>query len=563
MSIKIVSLNADSIVNFNRRNELFSLILAERVDICLVQETKLDSNIKFKLDGYNILRNDVVRGRSGTAIIVRNSFTIRNHTVYNTVFHSNSVEILFMGKWNKISSVYFPPGVTSNANDFDTFFANFSDSFMGGDFNGRHALYGDVSNNFYGCQLNRVVHNFGGEVLNPPSPTHYGSVHGSYIDKFINFTSISPSSTVSILPSFSDHSAITIIIPGSAPELNDIEQFNYDGVDIERFNKYLDMNIKRIVLPTHENLTSKRIDEIIGEFNAIIGVAIKRFVPGLKTHSGSRIILPAATRKLQAHCKRYQRKLFRNDHAPLHVKRQIINNIRLLRIMIKNSTASCTAEFFTKQFDNVKNTLDAHRVIKQFTGHKKRETMGGSIFLDASKNRAICGSSSIANELGRHFAANNNINTTNSEMTDIVERNMEILNSCVTNISFDGLITPVIMNVDELNAINQKLPSHQRGLLTHIGEVENIIGKRPNKKSTGNDGLPFTIIKQFSPLMHLFLTILFNQCLAISYFPEFWKSARVTAIPKPNKDSSVITNWRPISQLCCLSKIFEKLFPID
>lgn len=36
----------------------------------------------------------------------------------------------------------------------------------------------------------------------------------------------------------------------------------------------------------------------------------------------------------------------------------------------------------------------------------------------------------------------------------------------------------------------------------------------------------------------------------------------VTPIPKANKDNSVITNWRPVSQIPCISKIFEKVLAI-
>lgn len=75
----------------------------------------------------------------------------------------------------------------------------------------------------------------------------------------------------------------------------------------------------------------------------------------------------------------------------------------------------------------------------------------------------------------------------------------------------------------------------------------------------GFDGLPYTIIKNFSPLTIIFLASLFNHMIGICYFPTQWKNALVLAIPKPGKNSKIITNWRPISQLSCLSKIFEKI----
>lgn len=47
--------------------------------------------------------------------------------------------------------------------------------------------------------------------------------------------------------------------------------------------------------------------------------------------------------------------------------------------------------------------------------------------------------------------------------------------------------------------------------------------------------------------------------LAIGYFPNCWKRALVSAIPKAGKNTNIISSWRPISQLCCISKVFEKI----
>lgn len=43
----------------------------------------------------------------------------------------------------------------------------------------------------------------------------------------------------------------------------------------------------------------------------------------------------------------------------------------------------------------------------------------------------------------------------------------------------------------------------------------------------------------------------------MGYYPSVWKHANVLPIPKPGRDSSILANWRPISQLSCLGKLFE------
>lgn len=54
------------------------------------------------------------------------------------------------------------------------------------------------------------------------------------------------------------------------------------------------------------------------------------------------------------------------------------------------------------------------------------------------------------------------------------------------------------------------------------------------------------------------LAIIFNHIINIQYFPDAWKFGVITAIPKPKKDNTIITNYRPITQLSSISKILEK-----
>ena len=46
---------------------------------------------------------------------------------------------------------------------------------------------------------------------------------------------------------------------------------------------------------------------------------------------------------------------------------------------------------------------------------------------------------------------------------------------------------------------------------------------------------------------------------SLSYFPKSWKIGKIVAIPKPGKDHSVPSNYRPISLLSNIGKIYEKI----
>ncbi len=62
-----------------------------------------------------------------------------------------------------------------------------------------------------------------------------------------------------------------------------------------------------------------------------------------------------------------------------------------------------------------------------------------------------------------------------------------------------------------------------------------------------------TAVPIFELLCHLL-----NYSLSTEYFPEVWKTARVIRINK-NDNHMLCNNYRPISLLCCVSKVFEKL----
>ena len=61
------------------------------------------------------------------------------------------------------------------------------------------------------------------------------------------------------------------------------------------------------------------------------------------------------------------------------------------------------------------------------------------------------------------------------------------------------------------------------------------------------------ILKLFAHELALPLSIIFNKCISLNYFPDAWKLADIVPIPKGKSD------FRPISMLPAISKVFEKL----
>ena len=88
-------------------------------------------------------------------------------------------------------------------------------------------------------------------------------------------------------------------------------------------------------------------------------------------------------------------------------------------------------------------------------------------------------------------------------------------------------------------------------------EVVRLIGSISVYKSSGIDNVSARVIKDFLSLISRELTLLFNNILETGVFPDKWKMATVTPIPKVS-NATLPTELRPISLLPIPGKLLEK-----
>ena len=92
----------------------------------------------------------------------------------------------------------------------------------------------------------------------------------------------------------------------------------------------------------------------------------------------------------------------------------------------------------------------------------------------------------------------------------------------------------------------------------HAEQIKEAIGKLKTSKSFSDDGISSYFLKLAMPFIEDSLVYIFNTSLETSQFPDPWKIARVSPIFKDG-DKTEKSNYRPISVLPVVSRLFEKL----
>ena len=97
-----------------------------------------------------------------------------------------------------------------------------------------------------------------------------------------------------------------------------------------------------------------------------------------------------------------------------------------------------------------------------------------------------------------------------------------------------------------------------RNIFLTEDDVYSVLASLDVSKATGPDGISQVLLKEAALSITPSLTKLLNFSLDKSIFPSDWKKAHVTPILKGG-DASLCSNYRPISLLSCVAKVFERV----
>ncbi|KAK3099494.1 hypothetical protein FSP39_005280 [Pinctada imbricata] len=207
-----------------------------------------------------------------------------------------------------------------------------------------------------------------------------------------------------------------------------------------------------------------------------------------------------------------------------------MDNFRKWRNKVTELIRNAKRDYYKESIEENTRTSDIWKHLKEFTS-RKNETS-----INFMTHNGI--SSEDPNEIANMY----NDFITNISKTLIDENQRETLET-----------SHIVNFVRSKNSMNIKFS------FNHISEEEvlDLLTKLNIKKSAGTDNIGPKILKIAAPIIFKPISHIINLSIATCTFPDKMKEAKITPIYKKG-DKSTPGNYRPISILPTLSKIFEK-----
>ena len=239
------------------------------------------------------------------------------------------------------------------------------------------------------------------------------------------------------------------------------------------------------------------------------------------------------------------------------ITRGIINSIKFRdRLYHKVKCTSTNSNLYNTYKVNL-NTYN--KILKKLIREAKR-TFYHNEFLKYKNDlkntwttiKNIINKSDDKNNFPDHFIINRNKITDNQIIADSFNKYFTDIGPNLA----EKIPTP--SNKHFTDYLNRPCTNHMSFTPITENDTLKIINELSNKTSTGIDGISTKMLKGIKHAIYKPITYLINQSLSSGIFPDKLKIAKITPIFKKD-DNRQIENYRPISLLPSISKIFEKV----
>jgi len=143
----------------------------------LLSETHFTSKSYFSIARYNIYtaNHPDNKAHGGTAILIKSTILYAEHPSYlKAELQATIIQVQAPHHHIKIASTYCPPRHNMTVAHFDSFFQTLGLCFIvGGDYNGKHTLWGSRLTTTKGRALATLIHTKNYSVLSTGTPTYW------------------------------------------------------------------------------------------------------------------------------------------------------------------------------------------------------------------------------------------------------------------------------------------------------------------------------------------------------------------------------------------------------
>ena len=495
-----------------------------------------------------MLRAPTTSTHGGLACYIHKNFRYSEHpNIKSSKIWEGMFIDIYGGNLKKkitIGNIYKPPrnysseninGFIEEVSPYITKFGNdSSDSIIVGDFNmnllqlNEKELFSDYLDSF-------VCHGFFPKIT---LPTRFSRRNCSLIDQ--------------IYCKISEHTMPKKARAGIAMSNISDHLICYIGIDFERSDT---ATPKYVSIPTTDELSIQHFCNHISEVNFndlmdndisadpninynILETTIKnakdKYLPikivrfNKHKHKKSNWITTGIIKSIKFRDKLYRKLKQCNPNSPIYFTHEI--NLRTYARLLKKTIREAKKQYYANRFQSFKN--DARKtwtIIREILN----KTRGSSEFPNSFtiNNEPVSDKQNIADNFNEFFTnigpklANSISTNTSNTFRDYLKKNYS---SCF---NFDYV---------------------------HTEDISKIITKLKKKSSCGHDGISPKLLHHLRSSITAPLTVIINQSLCTGIFPDSLKVAKVIPLFKKG-DDKLFNNYRPISLLPTISKVFEKV----
>ena len=536
--LKLCSINVNSLTVSHKLEEIKMLISDHGISICGICETWLNHtvcNTEIHIDGFNIERNDnPVTGRHGRGVCAY----IKDCVGYKRRLDLEGGKNDVIWLETKVAvdpcfiCILYRTPAENTVPEIEEFYRSLSDSIeqiynenmsasitILGDLNSPNTLWypqSTTTTSFAGLKLQEFCElQYFSQIIS--GPTYVNKNTRSQLDVVVSDSPALISESY-VLPQIGDCHHCPIVVAFKRKVLPDLafsrKIYRYQNADWDRLVDDLSN------APFDSCYVLDDFDDIADSWLSLLSEIVEANVP-----SQTVTIRPKDKTWMNSECRKAIRK--KNRCFTKFKRTPSARNWDIYRIIRNECTEVCRQakrnhedQIYNKLNDPTITTKKYWSIIKEISGNKKSMSIPPILedgqYISTNKEKATL--------FNNFFVKHCRLPQTIPELPAFESKT----NATISNIRVnDDLVLKQLLSLD----VN---------------------------KATGPDGISNTILKNIAPGIYKHLSKLIRKSIEMSIYPSAWKIANVSPVFK-KQERFIKENYRPISLLCNISKVCEKI----